>query len=153
MGSDALYTTMLYLLDAGALTTIILTHHLGIPEPSAKWAIKTLKSLKLIVPALKLREIRVDGGPREKVWALPSATDEQINTVTIFHRQLKSPKYRCALELAQTMLMENPAPVPRIAFNHIRNRSKERYTDYSSIDVAKLAAQYLREKGAIIIYE
>lgn len=153
MGSDTLYKAMLYLLDAGVVTKIILINHLGIPEHSAKWAIKTLGSLKLIAPALKVHDKLSKGGPKETVWSLPSATDEQINRAIIFHNQLKSPKYLCALELAQTILMENPAPVPRVDYERLRTRAKQRFPNYASIDVAKLAAQYLREKGAVIVYE
>jgi len=49
------------------------------PEATAYRALKQLKSLGFIVPALKVSKVKNSrGGPRPNVWALEGASQEEV---------------------------------------------------------------------------
>ena len=96
-----------YFLDYGAATATILQNRLRITEPTTYRYMKNLKTFNFISLAIKARKARGKrGGPRPEVWMVPDATTDQINDAQRLHRNLMSPKYLYAEEMAQLMLDE-----------------------------------------------
>lgn len=76
----------LYFCLHSAATALILQIELNIPEASVYRAIKRLRALGIIVPAIKVSRIRRSkGGPRPTVWALGSASTEEISWALKLH--------------------------------------------------------------------
>ena len=136
-----------YFCIRGAATAWILQVQLSLPENDAYYALKQLRVLKIIEPATWLRKKKgIDrGGPRPIMWALKGATNEEIADAINLHYRSLSPKYRVAEEVAQTILDEYKAG--EITYREIIVTVKELRVPYSASDIARLAAQYLHEKG------
>ena len=63
----------------GATTAWTLQNDLDMPEATAYRALKQLRSLKIVVPALKMSKTkRSKGGPRPTVWALEDTSLEEV---------------------------------------------------------------------------
>ncbi len=80
----------LYFCRHGASTAWILQNELDIPEATVYRALTKLKSLCIVVPAIKVsRRRNVRGGPRSTVWALEnSSTDETVDALRLHHQMV-----------------------------------------------------------------
>ena len=77
--SKAISEAFTYFCLHGAATAWNLRNELDMPEATAYRALKQLRSLGFIVPALKVSKVRQSkGGPRPTVWALEGASQEDV---------------------------------------------------------------------------
>ena len=78
-GSVAVSEVFTYFCLHGAATGWALRNELEMPEANAYRALKQLKTLGFIVPAMKVSKVRLSkGGPRPTVWALEGASHEEV---------------------------------------------------------------------------
>lgn len=149
-GNEATAEVFVYLCLHGAATAWILQCQLEKAESTTYRALKHLRSLEAIVPALKTSKTRDSkGGPRPTVWALEGASSEEVARALRLHYRLLSPKYRVAEEVAQSILEDyiTPRQVTEITYREIIIQVKELKIPFSAPDIADLAATYLHEKG------
>jgi len=139
----------LYFIHQGAATDLILQQRLRISGASVRWARRELAVLGVIETALPLRAER---GRRAVVWMIPDASPPQIRDAAILHTRLKSPKYRVAEEVAQTILDNylSKKTSLEITYREIVLQIKHLSLPFSTPDIADLAAQVLHEKGVRI---
>ena len=77
--SKAVSEAFTYFCLHGAATAWALRNELDMPEATAYRALKQLRILGFIVPALKVSKVRLSkGGPRPTVWALEGASHEEV---------------------------------------------------------------------------
>jgi hypothetical protein len=149
--SEAVAEAFIYLCRKGASTCWLLQVQLGMPEATAYRVLKQLRSLKLVEPVLKLPKRRLKrSGPIPRVWGLVGCyAEEDVARCIILHYRTLSPKYRLAVEVAQSMLDRyiRPRGLKEVSYREILLHVKEMRTPFSKPDVADLAAQYLHEKG------
>ncbi len=133
----------------GASTAWILQNELGVPEATAYRALKRLRAMKVVVPALRVsRTKEAKGGPRPTVWAFHEAENTEIAAALRLHYKLLSPKYCVAERIAQTILEEyRDKQLTEISYKLIVTRVKELRVPFRSLDIAGLAANYLMERG------
>jgi hypothetical protein len=134
----------------GASTAWGVQCQLEMTEPTAYRALKHLRSLKIIVPALKIgKNRRAKGGPRPTVWALENSSPDEVAEALRLHYRLLSPNYRIAEKVAQTILDEyhEKGKPPEITYREIVIHIRELKIPFTTPDIADLAAQYLHEKG------
>lgn len=148
--SSAVSEAFLYFCLHGASTAWVLQCELSMPEATVYRALKRLRAMGVVVPALKVSKVkRSKGGPRPTVWAIETATSEEISMALKHHYRMLSPKFRVAEEVAQTILddfQENGEPL-EINYRDIMSQVKELKIPFKGPDIADLAAQYLHEKG------
>lgn len=119
-------------------------------EATTYRAIKQLRSLGIVVPALKVSKIKHSkGGPRPTVWALDGASPDEVAQALRIHYRMLSPKYRIAETVAQTILEEyhEKGKPMEVRYREIIIHVKELKIPFTGPDIADLAAQYLHEKG------
>jgi len=148
--SSSVAELFLYFCLHGAATAWVLQTELNMPEATVYRAMKRLRAMKIIIPALKVSKIRNSkGGPRPTVWALKGASNEEISRALRLHLRTSSPKYMVAEEVAQTILDEylNVRNVNEITYREILIHVKELSLPFHRPDVADITAQYLHEKG------
>jgi predicted transcriptional regulator len=148
--SSSVAETFLYFCLNGAATAWVLQSELNIPEATVYRALKRLRAMKILVPALKVSKMkRSKGGPRPTVWALDEASSEEIAEALKLHYKMLSPKYRVAEDVAQTILEEysTRGKLEEINYRDIIVQVKELSLPFKTPDVADLAAQYLHERG------
>jgi predicted transcriptional regulator len=148
--SSAVSEAFLYFCLHGASTAWILQNELNIAEATVYRALKRLRSLNIVVPALKIAKIKNSkGGPRPTVWALKDSSKREISNALKLHYRLLSPKYRVAEEVAQTILDDYMMRknVNEISYKDIIIQVKELGIPFRTPDIADLAASYLHEKG------
>ena len=103
--SSAVSEAFLYFCLNGATTAWVLQCELGMPEATVYRALKRLRAMGVVVPALKVSKVkRSKGGPRPTVWALDSASPDEVSKALRLHYKMLSPKFRVAEEIAQTIL-------------------------------------------------
>jgi predicted transcriptional regulator len=148
--SSAVSEAFLYFCLHGASTAWVLQCELNMPEATVYRALKRLRAMGVVVPALKVSKVkRSKGGPRPTVWAIDSATPEEVSTALKHHYRMLSPKFRVAEEVAQTILdefAENGMPM-EINYRDIMLQVRELKIPFKGPDIADLAAQYLHERG------
>jgi hypothetical protein len=148
LSSEALLETLWYLLEHGAATDFILYRETNFSDRTIRWARSQLQAMRLIEPATRLpKEAFEKGGKKVRVWMVEGALPGEIRDAMILHQRLKSPKYRVAVEVAQTLLDEH---LEEITFREILKHVKGRGLPYPASDVAELTAQYLHERGVKI---
>lgn len=150
LGSDSTAETFAYLCLNGASTAWVLQCKLDIPESTTYRALKQLRSLGFITPAIKVSKVKGSkGGPRPTVWVLEGATTEEVARALNLHYRMISPKYKIAEEVAQSILDDyiTPRQVTEITYREIIVQVKELKIPFSTPDIADLAATYLHEKG------
>lgn len=128
----------------------MLQNELNQPEATVYRALKRLRSLNIVVPALKVSKIKKSkGGPRPTVWSLEGASTEEVARAMRLHYQMLSPKFRVAEDVAQTILEEyiTKRQVSEISYKEIVIQVKELRIPFRTPDIADLAANYLHEKG------
>jgi len=148
--SSAVAESFLYFCLHGAATAFLLQTELNMPEATVYRAIKRLRTLGIIIPAIKVSKIKNSkGGPRPTVWSLENSSTEEISRALKLHFRFLSPKYRVAEEVAQTILDEyvNKQNINELSYTQILIYIKELRIPFKTPDVADLAAQYLHEKG------
>lgn len=148
--SSAVSETFLYFCLHGAATAWVLQCELKMPEATVYRAIKRLRAMNVLVPALKVSKVkRSKGGPRPTVWAIESATPEEVARALKHHYRMLSPKFRVAEAVAQTILeeyQEKGKPL-EIHYHEIMGKARELKIPFKGPDIADLAAQYLHERG------
>lgn len=148
--SSAIAEAFLYFCLHGSATALILQTELNMPEATVYRALKRLRALGIIVPAIKVSKIRNSkGGPRPTVWAITGASTDEISKALKLHFRTLSPKFRVAEEVAQTILDEyvNRRNINEISYREILIHIRELRIPFNKPDIADLAAQYLHEKG------
>jgi len=147
--SHAVSQTCLYLVQNGAATAWLLQVQLGLPEATAYRALKRLRSLGLVVKVLRAPKHLSKGGPRPILWALNDATRDQIASALNLHFRSLSPKYRLAVEIAQTMLDNyiKPRQIHEVSYREILLYIENIRIPFMKPDIADLTAQYLHEQG------
>ena len=148
--SNAVAEAFLYFCLKGAATAWILQYELKMPEATSYRALKRLRVLNIVKPAVKVSKIRNSkGGPRPTVWAMECASTEEISNALRLHFRTLSPKYRVAEKVAQTILDEyiNKRNTQEISYKEILIQIKELRIPFKTPDIAHLAAQYLNEIG------
>lgn len=148
--SSAVAESFLYFCLHGSATAWVLQNELNIPEASVYRALKRLRSLGIVVPAIKVsRNRNSKGGPRPTVWALEGSSTDEIASALRLHYQMLSPKFRIAEEVAQTILDEyiTKRNVSEVTYREIIIQVKELKMPFRAPDIAELAADYLKEKG------
>jgi predicted transcriptional regulator len=148
--SSAVSESFLYFCLHGAATAWVLQCELNMPEATVYRALKRLRAMGVVLPALKVSKVqRSKGGPRPTVWAIDTATPDEVSTALKHHYRMLSPKFRVAEEVAQTILDEfSETGMPmEINYRDIMTQVKELKIPFKSPDIADLAAQYLHEKG------
>jgi hypothetical protein len=148
--SSAVSEAFLYFCLHGAATAWILQCELNMPEATVYRALKRLRAMKVVVPALKVSKVkRSKGGPRPTVWAIETSSPDEIAKALKLHYRMLSPKYRVAEEVAQTILdefQETGKPL-EIQYREIMGKAKALKIPFKGPDIADLAAQYLHERG------
>lgn len=148
--SSAVSEAFLYFCLHGASTAWVLQTELGMPEATVYRALKRLRAMGVVVPALKVSKVkRSKGGPRPTVWAIETASADEIAKALKHHYRMLSPKFRVAEEVAQTILdqfAEKGAPM-EISYREIMVKVRELKIPFRVPDIADLTAQYLNEKG------
>ncbi len=148
--SPAVAEVFLYFCLHGASTAWVLQNELSLPEATAYRALKRLRSIGIVVPALKVSKVKSSkGGPRPTVWALEGSSNEEIAKVLRLHFQLLSPKFQVAETVAQTILDEyiTKRKVDEISYREIVIQVKAQRVPFRTPDIADLAATYLNERG------
>ncbi len=148
--SSAVAEAFLYFCLHGASTAWTLQNELNMPEATVYRALKRLRILKIIVPALKVSKMKNSkGGPRPTIWSLEGASTEEVARAMRIHYQMLSPKFRIAEEVAQTILDEyvSKRNVSEISYKEIIIQVKELRIPFRTPDIAELAATYLHDKG------
>jgi len=148
--SDSVAKVFLYLCLHGAATAWILQVKLNLAEATAYRALKQLRTLNIIKPAVRVpKKTDSKGGPRPTVWAIEGATTEEISEALKLHIKMTSPKYRIAEEVAQTILDNylSKSRTLEITYREIVLQIKRLRIPFNTSDIAELTAQYLYERG------
>jgi len=75
---------------------------------------------------------------------IEGALPGQIRDTVLLHQRLQSPKYRVALEVAQTLLDQH---LKEVSYRDIVLQVKQMQIPFSTPDIAELTAQHLHEHG------
>ena len=148
--SSAVSEAFLYFCLHGASTAWVLQCELNMPEATVYRALKRLRAMNVVVPALKVSKVkRSKGGPRPTVWAIETATPDEVAKALKHHYRMLSPKFRVAEEIAQTILEEyqDSGKPLEIQYRDIMGKAKALKIPFKGPDIADLAAQYLHERG------
>jgi predicted transcriptional regulator len=148
--SPAVAEVFLYFCLHGAATAWVIQNELRLPEATAYRALKRLRSIGIVVPALKVSKVKSSkGGPRPTVWSLDGSSNEEVAKSLRLHYQLLSPKFQVAETVAQTILDEyiNKRKLDEISYREIVVQVKELRVPFRTPDIADLAATYLNERG------
>lgn len=150
LGSDSLRRTTFHVIDAGAVTLLILRGSLGLSLGTAARQLCDLQSYGIITPSVRLhRPMDAEGGPRVKLFQTPDASPEQVNQAVELQRRLESPKYLQAVLVSQTLLEDYPLVAARgeTSYADIVTTIRRMKIGYSVPDIAQLASRYLHERG------
>ncbi len=134
----------------GAATASVLQNQLSLPQATAYRALKRLRSMGILVPALKVSKVKSSkGGPRPTVWALEGSSNEEVAKSLKLHYKLLSPKFQVAETVAQTILDEyiSKRKLDEISYREIVVQVKALRVPFRTPDIADLAATYLNERG------
>ena len=148
--SPAVAEVFLYFCLHGASTAWVLQNELSLPEATAYRALKRLRSIGIVVPALKVSKVMSSkGGPRPTVWSLEGSSNDEVAKSLRLHYQLLSPKFQVAETVAQTILEEyiTKRNVDEISYREIVVQVKALQVPFRTPDIADLAATYLNERG------
>ncbi len=147
--SPAVAEVFLYFCIHGSATAWILQNELQIPEATAYRALKRLRSMKIVIPAVKVsKRMHTRGGPRPTAWSLEGADVTEVAAALRLHYKLLSPKYCIAERIAQTILAEyTEKHLKEISIKDIIVKVKELRVPFRTPDIADLAATYLTEQG------
>lgn len=148
--SPAVAEVFLYFCLHGAATAWTIQNELSTPEATAYRALKRLRSMGIVVPALKVSKVKSSkGGPRPTVWALEVSSNDEVAKALRLHYKLLSPKFQVAETVAQTILDEyiTKRKVDEIDYREILVQVKALRVPFRTPDIADLAATYLNERG------
>jgi hypothetical protein len=148
--SPSVAEVFLYFCLHGAATAWVLQNELTMAEATTYRALKRLRSMGIVVPAVKAPKFSGSkGGPRPTVWSLDDASNDEVARSLKLHYNLLSPKFKVAETVAQTILDEyiNKRDVEEISYKEIVIQVKELRIPFRTPDIADLAANYLHERG------
>ena len=148
--SPAIAEVFLYFCLHGAATAWVLQNELHMAEATAYRALKRLRSMRVVVPAIKAPKIKGSkGGPRPTIWSIDKASNEDIAKALKLHHKMLSPKFQVAETVAQTILDEyiTKKSIDEISYKEIIIHVKELKIPFRTPDIADLAANYLHERG------
>ncbi len=90
--SEAISQVFAYFCLHGSSTAWVLQCELNMPEATVYRALKRLRAIGVLVPALKVSKIkRSKGGPRPTVWALEDALPNEVAEALRIHYKLRPP--------------------------------------------------------------
>ncbi|MBA7697155.1 hypothetical protein ES703_105814 [subsurface metagenome] len=146
------YRKMLfYLIDYGVATPFILEKRLGVSTTKVYRFLKEMRMQDVIQLAMLMPTARSStGGPRPMVLRTEDATQDQINDAVRLHRNLTSPKYRYAEEMAQLMLDDYilVKDMTEISRSEYIEFLRERKVNPSMIpDIVINSISYFKEQG------
>ena len=147
LSSDKFRKVVEYFLLHKAATLPILYDRLKLKRKTLYWILEELEVYGVIQTITEIDENR--RGRKFKVYATPDATEEDINKAIRLHKRLRSPKYRIAEKLAQTLLTDyiTKAQSNEITFREIVITIREIKIPYNKYDIAEIVAKILEEKG------
>lgn len=90
--SSAAAETFLYFCLHGAATSWVLQTELNQPDATVYRAMKRLRAVGLISPALKVSVQSSEGGPRPTIWALSGASGDEIAAALKHHKAMRERK-------------------------------------------------------------
>lgn len=133
----------------GAVTAWTLQCELDVSEDRVHRALRHLKAIGVIEPAIKVSHRTSKGGPRPTVWILLGSSPEDIARAMRRHTRLQSPKFRVAEDIAQTILEDyiTKRQVTEITYKEILVVIKELKVPFRVPDIAELTANCLSERG------
>jgi len=142
---------LLYLLENGAITSIIAWRRLNITPRSAWRSLEELRDIEIIEVALRNKIPRVRGVPAN-VYRLPDATVEQVrNAVQLHNKLFTSKKFRLADNLAQTILEEfKEEEIKEVYYKSLFQQVKALCVGYNTSDITDMVATILHERGVRI---
>lgn len=143
-----------YLLERGAISSVIARRRLLIPRRSAFRSLEDLVNLGLIELAYQSKVPSLKGHPGN-IYRLVGAPVEAVRDAATLHNLLiSSKKYRIADDLAQTILEEfKQEEKKEINESDVVNRIKQLKIPYSVPDVSQAVCRILRDNGLRISYE
>ena len=134
----------------GASTAWILQVQLNLSESRSYSSINTLSALGFVEEIRKFRGMeRVRGGPRPKMWGLIDCSHEQVMDAIQLHIKCKSPKYRQAEVIIQSILDDYVIPlgVTEMTWQQLIEKVRTFGKSYRSDDIAMLAIPILKKHG------
>lgn len=146
--------TAWHFLNYGASTAYIIQRRLELAEATTYRYLKDLRAFNFIVPAIRSRSGRGKRGPRIRVWMVPDATTSDINEAQKLHKNLMSPTYRYAEEMAQLMLDDYILVQDTTEFkevNYIAFLREKKVKTHLIPDIVMISRPYFREKGYNLI--
>ncbi len=148
-GSKAVAEVFTYFCLHGAASAWVLQCRLKMTEPTAYRAMKTLRALGFIHPAVKVQhQKRSRGGPRPVIYVLDGGEPKDIATALKIHNKMLSPKFRMAEQVANKIFEDyKEAGKLEINYTEIVRQIKILRLPFRGSDIPELAARYLHEKG------
>ena len=148
-GSKAVAEVFTYFCLHGAASAWVLQCRLKMTEPTAYRAMKTLRSLGFIQPAIKVQhQKRSRGGPRPVIYVLEGADKGSIVKALKIHNKMLSPKFRMAENIANELFAEyQEAGKLEINYSDIVRHIKKNRLPLKGSDIPELTARYLHERG------
>ena len=148
-GSKAVAEVFTYFCLHGAASAWVLQCRLKMTEPTAYRAMKTLRSLGFIQPAIKVQhQKRSRGGPRPVIYVLEGADKGSVAKALKIHNKMLSPKFRMAEQVANKIFEDyKEAGKLEINYTEIVRQIKILRLPFRGSDIPELAARYLHEKG------
>lgn len=135
-----------YLLESGAVTSLIIRRRLGIPRRSAFHSLESLRNVGLIELATRAKVPMIVGKPAN-VYMLPTANVDDVRKAVKIHNLLfGSKKYRIADDLAQTILEEyNEKNIKEIYYRDIFQKVKKLKIPFNTNDISQMVHTILIE--------
>ena len=142
---------LFYFIDYGAATPFTLEKRLGVYTAKVYRFIKEMRMKGIIHLAIRIPKTSSSpGGPRPKIFKTEDATQDQIHDAMRLHRNLTSPKYRYAEEMAQLMLEEYVLVkgMTEISRSEYIKFLREKKVKPSMIpDIVMISVPYFKEQG------
>ena len=147
--SKAAAEVFTYFCRHGAASAWVIQCRVGLPEPTAYRAMKQLRSLGFIVPALKVtHQKRSKGGPRPVIWVIEGADPKDVVQALKVHNQMLSPKFRVAEKIANKIFDDcKEAGINDIQYSEVVRLIKKQRLPFRGHDIPELTARYLHAKG------
>lgn len=140
-------TVYFYFLENIAATGALIMAETGLSEPGAYGHMKWLYQNGFIEAHAKVRSLK-KGGPRPVLYSLPGASKEQLARAILKIRKSRTQSYKLVLELTQLIwedIQDMETQMSKIVY-----LSRKHSSGFHFMDVAKLVARELKEKGVTI---
>jgi len=140
----------IYLLENGAITTVIAKRRLGIPRRSAFRSLEELREAGFVELVLRTKVPMVKGYPAN-VYKLKGAKPEDVQEAVKLHQKMiwGAKRYTAASDLAQTIIEEHLAPKGKreITKKEVRAIIKALGIPYPIVDILPLTCKELKRHG------